>query len=1544
MSDRMKKSFDININTNVDTQPIKKAEKELNNFFTKYGDKSLDLSVDKRSFIDGKDLFKAITSVKQLEEAIESVKRSAPMMMKALDTDVQFASNVRAEFEDVMAVFEDGNIVRGFDEVASKIANGFSVVAVDLGGRVEHLKTQITDAVAQLKSIGATQKLWGGMSFFNDDMSQNDLANRINQMKELISCQRELEAFSGQRFDASDSPLGATTSSVKAEVSHMERVLSELKRYNEQVEEQYQITTQQLARRKQLIDASTEDVSYWNDYDHNAAKKNVNDQEAYTASIEALREYISQKERLITQLQSEESQLFRADGIGEYVAQIRTHIDMYQGYIEELESLKKGSTPNAPIGGVDFSEVIQQLKEIKDAINSVKVAFEPLTNALSAEDNALHKMLTTSIEDLNTFESRLKEVYQMIDTISKKEFTSTTTNVISNGNTSSVQADLDLIRQLRKEASATYKQVEDLYSEALGGTSQALAKSGRMDMILEFQRVMSDFNLEDLSKRTKSRSAASLGIVSDELAEWKQILLQFNELRNKIEAGSFDASKYATKASVAVDKGTKVADGQTITESGLDENQDILNKVKTLSEQIETELTSIRAKIETTFDLSTVDLKTEHITSAIERISQQFTELQNKINALNLTLEVPATVAKLTDGTDGTKESVTSNIDNGDAATSASQISAEASAMQDVKTNAESAAQAKEKFANANKKVATTAQDTSDKVEEEAKKMEEAAGAIVEASNKVDKVKLVESADGTPVSKTTTSTETRANAIRTTSTYFTYDDDNNPIEQATTIVDDFKKRAADLKREADKIALAKKTVDKFLSQFESKTAGQASTIKGFDALKNFKIENLDDIEKATQAMLDLDNEYNKITKSFRQGTKSMNPFVNAVTGINEMENKIKEAEIAFGRLNTKPDELSNEVKALTPLFETMMSFLGTDENGNKVITDIYGMSKAYGELNSALRQVNSNIKIQKQIDTSKAKDVNFGLDLEKQLGALSKQQAQWKKSGQLTDEVRQKVDGMLDSLSKVTNSAELSAWKKQWSIVKDEVVTTKYETEAAGNAAQAQVATYEQILKAQEKLYNLKKKMVGLDPNSSKGQETMRKITEAQKEYNKALAQGKNLTLGQRTTFKQREAQQKSELSTLQQEYKSSVSTKQEKEDLEYILELYAKYTDAAKSIKKMQTSTDTTGAVHTAKEAAAIEEVKNAKAELLALGIDVNKISESEVLTEEQKNALLAEQLKYKKQIQNIENTASDKAATNNQKYGKTIYNREAKYFEGIDTKTKELSSSVGLSDGFTEQLERYKMAFKELQDLREQFANNPDAFNNAALKGKFQETALTVETLRKQILSTFNEAQKFEKISASGAMLGSMTIDTDNFKDAKAAMIGLAASVTDGKFQFEGFNAAGTEMYGTLSKGAGVTDKVTVKLREGTNQIYAYTSGTKQASNAWDKFGNTLKQSAARLVTMYLSLHDIIRYVRKGLTYVKEIDLAMTELRKVTDETEATYKNFLKTASSTSAVIGSTVSDFTDATAAFARLGYSIEESSKMAETAIVYKNVAD
>lgn len=119
------------------------------------------------------------------------------------------------------------------------------------------------------------------------------------------------------------------------------------------------------------------------------------------------------------------------------------------------------------------------------------------------------------------------------------------------------------------------------------------------------------------------------------------------------------------------------------------------------------------------------------------------------------------------------------------------------------------------------------------------------------------------------------------------------------------------------------------------------------------------------------------------------------------------------------------------------------------------------------------------------------------------------------------------------------------------------------------------------------------------------------------------------------------------------------------------------------------------------------------------------------------------------------------------------------------------------------------------------------------------------------------------------------------------------------------------------------------------------------RENNEATKKWTERLGGLSAKFTTWF-SLTRIImgayRAVREMVSAVIDLDTAMTELKKVTDETEATYDRFLNTAAKRARANGATLSDTVTATADFARLGYSIEEAEKLADAAIVYKNVGD
>lgn len=100
----------------------------------------------------------------------------------------------------------------------------------------------------------------------------------------------------------------------------------------------------------------------------------------------------------------------------------------------------------------------------------------------------------------------------------------------------------------------------------------------------------------------------------------------------------------------------------------------------------------------------------------------------------------------------------------------------------------------------------------------------------------------------------------------------------------------------------------------------------------------------------------------------------------------------------------------------------------------------------------------------------------------------------------------------------------------------------------------------------------------------------------------------------------------------------------------------------------------------------------------------------------------------------------------------------------------------------------------------------------------------------------------------------------------------------------------------------------------------------------------------SILNYVSISTVIYQSISALKEMYQNVYNIDTEMTELKKVTNETEATYSSFLKNAGSSAKEIGTTISDLVSSTADFARLGYSFSDSQELAKVANIYSVVGD
>lgn len=115
------------------------------------------------------------------------------------------------------------------------------------------------------------------------------------------------------------------------------------------------------------------------------------------------------------------------------------------------------------------------------------------------------------------------------------------------------------------------------------------------------------------------------------------------------------------------------------------------------------------------------------------------------------------------------------------------------------------------------------------------------------------------------------------------------------------------------------------------------------------------------------------------------------------------------------------------------------------------------------------------------------------------------------------------------------------------------------------------------------------------------------------------------------------------------------------------------------------------------------------------------------------------------------------------------------------------------------------------------------------------------------------------------------------------------------------------------------------------------------KNTTTLGDQFRSALN-SISSWVSATAIIMKAISALKDAVTQVKTLDTSMVNLKKVTDESTDSYEKFLSDTGNTAKRIGSSMSDLVDATATFAKLGFSFKDSQTLGEVATIFANVGD
>lgn len=110
------------------------------------------------------------------------------------------------------------------------------------------------------------------------------------------------------------------------------------------------------------------------------------------------------------------------------------------------------------------------------------------------------------------------------------------------------------------------------------------------------------------------------------------------------------------------------------------------------------------------------------------------------------------------------------------------------------------------------------------------------------------------------------------------------------------------------------------------------------------------------------------------------------------------------------------------------------------------------------------------------------------------------------------------------------------------------------------------------------------------------------------------------------------------------------------------------------------------------------------------------------------------------------------------------------------------------------------------------------------------------------------------------------------------------------------------------------------------------------------WDTLKNSgFHQIAAQMAGMF-GVYDVINLGKEGFNVVRELNTALTEMRKVSDETVQSLKDYQATTFDTADTVGTTAKQIQNSTADWMRLGESMNQAAESAKDANVLLNVSE
>ena len=311
-------------------------------------------------------------------------------------------------------------------------------------------------------------------------------------------------------------------------------------------------------------------------------------------------------------------------------------------------------------------------------------------------------------------------------------------------------------------------------------------------------------------------------------------------------------------------------------------------------------------------------------------------------------------------------------------------------------------------------------------------------------------------------------------------------------------------------------------------------------------------------------------------------------------------------------------------------------------------------------------------------------------------------------------------------------------------------------------------------------------------------------------------------------------------------------------------------------------------------------------KSNLSAIDLEIQKREEEAKINSSLLKSQMEQQVQYENQLKKIQSTASS-------------YRNDVNGYKNDSGKTGYLATN-----NYLQKIEKYESQVKSLESYVSE------------LHG--QEFITDKQLNKLENLKRLCEEAKQELKGMSASDKGAWAVDVQ--KEIDKINSDLLKNSNYSKQAKEQLKAFVEQL-----KSGNISDTTLKAIHEEFLRITnAEKLAGREGKNFFDIVSNSrLHQMAAQLAGMF-SIYDVINAGREGINVVRELDEAMTEVRKVSEATESQYSSFQKTISSTAKEIASTNKELLNSSADFLRLGYNLNQAEDLAKNATLFVNVGD